>query len=209
MRTKLCLALFLAIPILAQKLPDPAPRGIFAVQDTIDGSPVCTSSQLQTAAPAASWNLSVAFVWGNSGNPILCESNGTAWQSFSGSGGGYGAGFGLSVVSGNLAVSTSVISSVAASQSGVQTACISTTGTTNYVCSFVGSGSAALTAYTTGMTFTLFVDTASTSTATINIDGLGSKTLDQADCSSAISTQISANQFYRVGYNGTVMCLVH
>jgi len=85
--------------------------------------------------------------------------------------------------------------------------CNSTNGTTGYTCSL--SAAAALTAYTGGMWLVLVVDTTNTSTqATLNVDGLGLKSITQSD-GATIPTpgQIAAGKPYWMYYDGTVFRL--
>lgn len=89
---------------------------------------------------------------------------------------------------------------------GNENFCHSTNGTTSFTCSMPNK---ALTAYALGQHFDLVTDTATATTGTINIDGLGAKTLDDATCASGISTGIAANQMYGVWYNGSLFCVVH
>ncbi len=125
------------------------------------------------------------------------------------------AGYGLTVIGGNLAVNTAVIGSVSSIQAGMQTFCDSTTGTTNYTCSLVRSGSVALNAYANGMRIGLVTDAASSTTATLNIDSVGQKTVYAADCASQVGAGIRNGQMYEVWYNASLgggvgaFCLVH
>lgn len=118
-------------------------------------------------------------------------------------------GYGLTLVAGNMAANTGVLTSVPVNQSGVQTICHSISGNTTYVCSLVATGSAALVSYTYGMRLGLVADTASATTATLNVDTVGQLTLYEADCATPIGTSVLANQMYPVWYNGTAFCLSH
>jgi len=148
--------------------------------------------------------------------PKFCLTTNT-WTPLAGSGTvtGVTCGFGLTggtfTTSGTCAVNTAVVVSVPSIQGAAPlNTCHSTNGTTAYTCSFVGTGSAALTAYTAySLRFALIVDTPSATSASINIDGLGVTSLDEADCSTGIGTSVLANQMYWVWYNGTVFCLSH
>lgn len=83
--------------------------------------------------------------------------------------------------------------------------CASTNATTNYTCSMPNK---ALTAYTTGEMFLLNVDTTCASTCTVNIDGLGLKTLTKSDGVSSPSGALVAGQAKPIWYDGSVMRLM-
>lgn len=83
--------------------------------------------------------------------------------------------------------------------------CASTNGTTAYTCSMPDK---ALTAYTTGQMFLLNADTTCASTCTLNIDGVGVKTITQSDGVSTPSGALVAGQAKLIWYDGTVMRLM-
>lgn len=98
--------------------------------------------------------------------------------------------------------------SIAADQSGTPIYCSSTTGNNHYTCSLVATGSAALTAYTTGMQLLLVADTTASTSADLNVDGLGIKNIKKLDGTTDPNGQIVANQPYIIEYDGTVFRLV-
>jgi hypothetical protein len=102
-------------------------------------------------------------------------------------------------------VNFGVVPSIATNQAG-QNICNSTNGTTAYTCSLGYSGSAALTAYTTGMEILLVVDTTSSTTATVNVDNLGAITLKESDCATSVGTTVIAGRGHRYWNNGTYFC---
>lgn len=103
---------------------------------------------------------------------------------------------------------TAVIQTIASNQSGVPSFCNSTNGTQNYTCTFVGSGSAALLAYTKGMRVYLSVDTTSSSSSVLNIDGLGNISLKRSDCATGVGTDVAIGSMLEFWYNGSVFCEV-
>ncbi len=123
-------------------------------------------------------------------------------------------GFGLTTAGGAIAINGAAVTTTPNNQSGVQLFCNDTLGNPLiYSCSLATSGSAALTQYTNGMVVR-FVSTGGTATsATLNIDGVGPKTVYKADCTTQIGTDIAPNQMYQLWYNGAVgvqaFCLVH
>ena len=169
--------------------------------------------------PGSNGLASVAFsalVSGtNTTAALLCGSGCSLAPTGKGSVSANNTGFGLVITSGNIAVNTAVIGSVSSIQAGAQTFCNSTTGTANYECSLEMSGSAVLNAYANGMRIALVADTASSTTATLNIDRVGQKTLYSADCTSQVGAGIRNGQMYQVWYNASLgggvgaFCLVH
>ena len=105
------------------------------------------------------------------------------------------------------AVNTGMIPTIATVQSNKPWYCSSTNGTTAYTCSL--NGAAALTAYTAGMWLTLSVDSTNTaSQPTLNVDGLGAKSITQSDgVSVPTAGQIVAGRPTAIYYDGTVMRL--
>jgi hypothetical protein len=85
--------------------------------------------------------------------------------------------------------------------------CSSTNGTTAYTCSL--SAAAALTSYTTGMWLMLVVDTTNTSAQpSLNVDGVGLKSITQADGATVPTAgQIAAGRPYWIYYDGSVFRL--
>jgi hypothetical protein len=100
-------------------------------------------------------------------------------------------------------LNTSVALTIGVSQAGTPIYCHSTNGTSSYTCSLAASS--ALTAYTTGMFVVLRADTSNSGGCTLNIDGLGVKSIKQNDgATDPASSQITANKFYWLFYDGTV-----
>lgn len=118
----------------------------------------------------------------------------------------YSNDFGLNG-SNQLDISSSKWLSIAADQSGAAIYCHSTNGTSGFGCSF--SSAAALTAYTSGMWVTLYVDTTCSSSCTLNIDGVGAVNIKKADGSTDPGGVLIANRPYLVFYNGTTMAMLN
>ncbi len=87
-----------------------------------------------------------------------------------------------------------------------ETYCASTNGTTAYTCS---SPDKAITAYTVGMVYLLNVDTTCATSCTLNIDGVGIKTITQPNGSSSPAGALVAGQAQLIWYDGTVMRLMY
>lgn len=181
-------------------------------------APFATATPACTAVAANNWVLlnsggtgSFATLTGgtNTAAAMICGNGCSIAPTGTGTVAANNVGAGLILAAGNFAYNTAVVTGVQYNQSGIELKCNSTTGNTTYACSLLATGSAALTGYTTGMLLHLVVDTTSSTPSTLNVDTNGAKTLDQADCATAIGTSISANQMYQVWYNGTVFCLVH
>lgn len=66
----------------------------------------------------------------------------------------------------------------------------------------------AITAYTAGQTFTFKAGTANTGACTLNVSGLGAKTIKKDVSSDLVTGDILANQIVKVVYDGTNMQLV-
>lgn len=100
-------------------------------------------------------------------------------------------------------LNTTVALTIGVSQAGTPIYCRSTNGTNAYACSLAGAS--ALTAYTTGMFVVLRPDTSNSGACSLNIDGLGVKSIKQNDgVTDPTSGQITANKFYWLFYDGTV-----
>jgi hypothetical protein len=83
--------------------------------------------------------------------------------------------------------------------------CPSTNGTTSYTCSMPDK---ALAAYSAGQVFLLNPDTTCATTCSLNIDGLGIKTLKKSDGVTDPTGTLLAGQAKLVWYDGTVMRLM-
>lgn len=83
--------------------------------------------------------------------------------------------------------------------------CVSTNGTTAYTCSMPNK---ALPSYAAGQMFLLNVDTTCASSCTLNIDGVGVKTVTKNDGVSSPSGALVAGQAKLIWYDGTVMRLM-
>lgn len=90
---------------------------------------------------------------------------------------------------------------------------ISQSGEEIYAASSAGSDTYAVTlapvpaAYTTGMVVRFKADVANTGAATLNVNGLGAKSILRPDGSALADADIAANQFVQVIYDGTSMLL--
>jgi hypothetical protein len=83
--------------------------------------------------------------------------------------------------------------------------CASSNGTTAYTCSMPDK---ALTAYSAGQAFLLNVDTTCASSCTVNIDGVGAKTITKSDGVTAPTGTLIAGQAKFVWYDGSIMRLM-
>jgi hypothetical protein len=208
-RIWLASALLAALALLIAAIPFPAPPILPGVLDNT--TTTCASGNLPMAS---AWPKATLYVWNTAGTVIVtCWSNSINWIQVSGGGGG-GCGAGLVASGTGCAVNFAAVVGVAGNQSGVESYCHSTNGTTAYTCSLAngGTNSAALTEYTPGMVIHLVVDTPSLTTASLAVDSVNGGTpvtLDDATCGSEIGTGIAANQMYDIWYNGTVFCLKH
>jgi hypothetical protein len=100
-------------------------------------------------------------------------------------------------------LNTALALTIAVEQAGTPTFCSSVNGTTAYTCTF--SGARVLAAYNTGMFIVLRTDTSNTGACSINIDGIGTKTITQNDGATApASGAITAGKFYWLFYDGSV-----
>jgi hypothetical protein len=123
------------------------------------------------------------------------------------------AGSGISVTNGDggsgnptISLNTAVGLTNANAQANKPWFCSSTTGTTTYSCSL--SAAAPLGVYTTGQCVDLLVDTTNTGAATLNIDGLGAKSIKGGDgVTDPLASQITAGRETRVCYDGSVFRL--
>jgi hypothetical protein len=84
--------------------------------------------------------------------------------------------------------------------------CSSSNGSTAYTCSMPDK---ALTAYATGQMFLLNVDTTCASTCSLNIDGVGVKTITLPNGTSSPAGALVAGQAQLIWYDGTVMRLMY
>jgi len=84
--------------------------------------------------------------------------------------------------------------------------CTSTNGTAAYTCSMPDK---ALLSYSTGQMFLLNVDTTCATTCTLNIDGVGAKTVTKSDGVSQPAGTLVAGQAQLIWYDGSVMRLMY
>jgi len=84
--------------------------------------------------------------------------------------------------------------------------CASSNGTTGYTCSMPNK---ALTSYTAGQVFLLNVDTTCATSCSLNIDGVGVKTITKKDGVTAPGGALVAGQAQFVWYDGTVIRLMY
>ena len=123
------------------------------------------------------------------------------------------AGPGITVINGDgvsgnptVSINTNVGLTNANAQANKPWLCTSSTANTNYACTL--SAAAPLTAYTPGMCVDLLVDTSNSGVATLNIDGLGVKSIKSADgVSDPPANQIAAGRVGRICFDGTVFRL--
>lgn len=101
-------------------------------------------------------------------------------------------------------LNTAVALTNANAEAGKPWFCNSTNGTTNYTCSL--NAAAALTSYTTGMWLLLTVDTTNTSSQpTLNVDGVGLKSITQSDGATVPSAgQLVTGRPYWIYFDGSV-----
>ena len=100
-------------------------------------------------------------------------------------------------------LNTSVALTIGTAQAATPIYCNSANGTTTYSCSF--SAAKTLSAYSTGMFILLRTDTSNSGSCSLNIDGLGVKSIKQNDgATDPASGQITAGKFYWLFYDGTV-----
>ena len=94
---------------------------------------------------------------------------------------------------------TAVYLTRATDQDGTDKYCRSTSGNDTYVCGLTP----ALTAYTTGSCLVLNPDTANTTTATVNVDSLGAKSILNRAAGALSTGDITANAPISICYDGT------
>ncbi len=83
--------------------------------------------------------------------------------------------------------------------------CASSNGTTAYTCSMSNK---ALTAYNAGQTFILNADTTCATSCSVNIDGVGSKSLKKSDGVTDPTGTLISGQAKLIWYDGTIMRLM-
>jgi len=113
--------------------------------------------------------------------------------------GSVAAGSGITVVGSTVSADTAVMQSRATAQAGTSMYCRSTTGNATYTCSLTPT----LTAYTTGGCLVLNADFANVTTATINVDTLGAKSVLNRAGSALTAGDITANKPITICYDGT------
>lgn len=84
-------------------------------------------------------------------------------------------------------------------QNGSTIYAASTTGNDSYTVTLVP----AISSYATGLVVNFKVDTANTGTASLNVNGLGAKTIKKASDQDLVTGDIKANQVISVIYDGT------
>ena len=105
---------------------------------------------------------------------------------------------------GSLAIglNTAVAETLAVAQSGAPVFCDSKNGTTAYTCAL---GGRALMAYTLGMFVLLHPDVPNTGPASVNINGVGQKSIKQSDGTTDPGNgQLAAGRFYWLFYDGNL-----
>lgn len=128
----------------------------------------------------------------------ICRSTGSAWVTLSGGATVTAADTSVTVVAGAVAVNTAVMESKDAVLAGTTRYCRSTTGNATYVCALAFT----LTAYTRGGCIVIDADFANVTTATINVDTLGAKSILRK--TGALSAaDVPLNIPVTVCYNGT------
>lgn len=98
-----------------------------------------------------------------------------------------------------IGTSVAVGATKAAVQAGTYIYCRSTTGNDAYTCGVTP----ALTAYTTGGCLVLNADTGNTTTATVNVDSLGAKSILNRAVGALATGDITANAPITICYDGT------
>lgn len=116
-----------------------------------------------------------------------------------GGGGGCVAGTGITCVGSTISVDTAVIESRATAQSGASTYCRSTTGSATMTCALTPT----LTAYTTGSCLSLNADFANVTTATLDVDALGVKSVLNRSGAALAAGDIPLNKPVGICYDGT------
>jgi hypothetical protein len=104
------------------------------------------------------------------------------------------------------AINTSVVLTIPRAQSGNAIYCHSTNGTPAYSCTL--SAASVLNSYTVGMMLLLHVDATCSSSCTLNVDGVGVRSIRKIDGTTDPGGALAANQPQLVFYNGTVFLLM-
>jgi hypothetical protein len=117
--------------------------------------------------------------------------------------GSYTAGTGLSLIGDQFSINTAVTARKLDMQSGAPNYCASTTGNDTYTCTLTPT----LTTYTTGQCLVLYPDTANTTTATVNVDTLGAKSILNRGAAALSTGDIKASEPNQICYDGTQFIL--
>jgi hypothetical protein len=108
-----------------------------------------------------------------------------------------------------VSANTAVMLSIAAAQAGAPWYCApSGASATAYVCSLANTGSATLTAYTTGMQVMWKPDVTCGAACTLNIDSNGAKSIKQLDGATDPGGSAIGGDYYKLVYDGTVFRLI-
>jgi hypothetical protein len=121
-----------------------------------------------------------------------------------GSGGGtYTAGTGLQLVSTEFSIDSAVTQTRVENQAGTVSYCRSTTGSATYTCAM----NPTLTSYTTGMAIRLNANFANVTTATLNVDTLGAKSILSRSGGALTAGDIQVDKPVTLIYDGTSFIL--
>lgn len=116
-----------------------------------------------------------------------------------GGGGGCVAGTGITCVGSTISVDTAVIQSRAMAQGGKSTECVSATGSATMTCALTPT----LTAYETNMCLVLNSNFANVTTATLDVDALGAKSVLNRSGAALAAGDIPLNKPVGICYDGT------
>lgn len=116
-----------------------------------------------------------------------------------GGGGGCTAGTGITCVGSTISVDTAVIQSRATAQAGASTECVSATGSAMMTCALTPT----LTAYAPNMCLVLNSNFANVTTATLDVDALGVKSVLNRSGAALAAGDIPLNKPVGICYDGT------
>lgn len=132
-------------------------------------------------------------------NMYGCTATNTWTQQAGGGGGTVTEGYGITVVGPTVSADTAVMQSRPTVQAGTTQYCRSTTGNATYICSLTP----ALTTYTRGGCLVLDADFSSVTTATLNVDTVGVKSILNRTGAALAAGDITANKPITICYDGT------
>jgi len=166
----------------------------------VNGSGAVPITQQDDQAP-------VSLIYGGYAPLRVCGSNGTAtgapdvWMvdSPGGGGGTYTAGEGINIITDEIIADDAVVQYRRDAQEGVSLACVSATGNATYTCSMTPT----LTIYRTNSCVILNTNFANVTTATIDIDSLGAKSILTGSGGALSAGDIPLNKPKLICYDGT------